>query len=226
MLPLRPLRPLRCKILIFHARRVIIFTLDHSLRACRHHPDPCPAGFLGAIAPEAERDSRAADRAGKCGPPDSFLGTLDLAENRSGLLRLTKSSQRTKWLQFQYRWLTGMSEQATWDEVIFDGSSGVVELKRKEKVTSFPFSKFSAIRMRELSQGEAGSLWHMELLAAEGRNVLFATSSATARLSLRIPQAWPEPSRRSLRFQFRQSWRATSGRPAGRQKVCREMTMV
>ena len=114
---------------------------------------------------------------GKCGSAESFLGTLDLAENRSGLLRLTKSSQRTKWLQFQYRWLTGLSHQATWDEVVFDGSRGVIELKRKEKVTSFPFSKFSAIRMREISQGESGSLWHMELLAVEGKNVLFATSS-------------------------------------------------
>jgi hypothetical protein len=114
---------------------------------------------------------------GKCGPAESFLGTLDIAEHRPGLLRLTRSSQKTKWLQFQYRWLTGLSEQATWDEVLFDGSRGVIELKRKEKVTSFPFSKFSAIRMRELSQGEAGSLWHMELLAVEGRNVLFATST-------------------------------------------------
>ena len=114
---------------------------------------------------------------GKCGPPDSFLGTLDLAENRPHLLRLTKSSQRTWWLQFQYRWLTGQSEQATWDEVLFDGSRGVVELKRKEKVTSYPFSKFSAVRMREIFQGEGGSLWHMELLAVEGKNVLFATSN-------------------------------------------------
>jgi len=114
---------------------------------------------------------------GKCGPAESFIGTLDLSENRPGLLRLTKSSQRTKWLQFQYRWLTGSSQQATWDEVLFDGSRGVVELKRKEKVTAFPFSKFSAIRMREISQGEGGSLWHMELLAVEGKNVLFASSA-------------------------------------------------
>jgi len=114
---------------------------------------------------------------GKCGPAESFIGTLDLSENRPGLLRLTKSSQRTKWLQFQYRWLTGSSQQATWDEVLFDGSRGVVELKRKEKVTAFPFSRFSAIRLREISQGEGGSLWHMELLAVEGKNVLFATSA-------------------------------------------------
>lgn len=114
---------------------------------------------------------------GKCGPPDSFLGTLDLAENRPGLLRLTKGTQRTKWLQFQYRWLAAVGEQATWDEVLFDGSRGVVELKRKDKVTSHPFSKFSAIRMREIFQGEAGSLWHMELLTVEGKNVLFATSA-------------------------------------------------
>jgi hypothetical protein len=114
---------------------------------------------------------------GKCGSAESFLGTLDLAENRPGLLRLTKGSQRTKWLQFQYRWLTGSSQQATWDEVAFDGARGVVELKRKEKVASYPFSKFSAIRMREISQGEGGSLWHMELFAQEGKNVLFATSA-------------------------------------------------
>jgi len=113
---------------------------------------------------------------GKCGPAESFPGTLDISENRPGLLRLAKISQKTKWMQFQYRWLTGLSQQATWDEVLFDGSRSVVELKRKEKVTSYPFSKFSAIRMREISQGEGGSLWHVELLAVEGKNVLFATS--------------------------------------------------
>ena len=114
---------------------------------------------------------------GRCGPPESFLGTLDIAEKRPHLLRLTKSSQQAKWLQFQYRWLAAVGAQATWDEVIFDGSRGVVELKRKGKVTSYPFSKFSAIRMREFYQGEAGCLWHMELLAVQGKNVLFATSA-------------------------------------------------
>jgi len=118
---------------------------------------------------------------GKCGPADVFEGTLDVAENRPSLLRLTKNSRRTKWLQFQYRWLTGLSQQATWDEVLFDGARGVVELQRKGKVTSFPFPKFSAIRMREISQGEGGSLWHMELLAVEGKNVLFATSARGGR---------------------------------------------
>jgi len=114
---------------------------------------------------------------GKCGPAESFLGTLDISEKRPGLLRLAKSSQKTKWLQFQYRWLTGLSSQATWDEVLFDGSRGLVELKRKQRVSSYLFSKFSAIRLREISQGEAGSLWHMELLAVEGKNVVFATSA-------------------------------------------------
>ena len=118
---------------------------------------------------------------GKCGPANSFLGTLVVEEDRPGFLRLAKSTQQARWLQFQYRWLTGVSEQAAWDEVIFDGSRGVVELKRKEKITSLPFSKFSAIRMREISQGEAGSLWHMELLAVEGKNVLFATSTRNDR---------------------------------------------
>jgi hypothetical protein len=114
---------------------------------------------------------------GKCGPADSFLGTLDISEHRPGLLRLARISEKTRWLQFQYRWLTGLSQQATWDEVLFDGSRGVVQLKRKAKITSYPFSKFSAIRMREISQGEAGSLWYMELLAVEDKNVLFATSA-------------------------------------------------
>ena len=114
---------------------------------------------------------------GTCGSVQAFLGTLDIAENRSGFLRLTKSSRRTKWLQFQYRWLAGVGEQATWDEVAFDGSRALVELKRKEKVTSYPFSRFSAIRMREIYQGEAGSLWHMELLAVQGKNLLFASSA-------------------------------------------------
>jgi hypothetical protein len=31
--------------------------------------------------------------------------------------------------------------------------------------------------MREIFQGESGSLWHMELLAVEGKNLLFATSA-------------------------------------------------
>jgi len=118
---------------------------------------------------------------GRCGPANSFLGTLVVGEDRPGFLRLAKSTQQAKWLQFQYRWLTGVREQAAWDEAIFDGSRGAIELKRKEKITSLPFSKFCAIRMREISQGEAGSLWHMELLAVEGKNVLFATSTRNDR---------------------------------------------
>lgn len=50
---------------------------------------------------------------GKCGPANSFLGTLDVMEDRPGLLRLVNSPLRTKWLQFQYSWLTAVREQAT-----------------------------------------------------------------------------------------------------------------
>jgi len=114
---------------------------------------------------------------GRCGPANSFLGTLVVEEDRPGFLRLAKSTQQAKWLQFQYRWLTGVREQAAWDEAIFDGSRGAIELKRKEKITSLPFSKFCAIRMRELYQGEAGSLWHLELLAVQSKNILFASSA-------------------------------------------------
>ena len=114
---------------------------------------------------------------GKCGPPISFEGTLNIEENRAGFLRLSKSTDQSKWLQFQYRWLSAIREQAGYDEVIFDGSRAAVDLRKKDKVISLPFAKFSAVRMRELSQSEAGSLWHFDLVTVEGQNVLFATSA-------------------------------------------------
>jgi hypothetical protein len=114
---------------------------------------------------------------GKCGPATSFEGTLNIEENRPGFLRLSKSTDQAKRLQFQYRWLSAVREQAGYDEVIFDGSRAVVDLRKKDRVSILPFAKFSAVRMRELSQSEAGSLWHFDLVAAEGKNVLFATSA-------------------------------------------------
>jgi hypothetical protein len=114
---------------------------------------------------------------GKCGPAISFEGTLVVEENRSGFLRLSKSTDHAKWLRFQYRWLSAIREQAGYDEVIFDGLRAVVDLRKKDKVTRLPFAKFSAVRMRELSQSEAGSVWHFDLVAVEDKNVLFATSA-------------------------------------------------
>ena|ERR1700739_1072083 len=114
---------------------------------------------------------------GKCGPAISFEGTLHIEENRPGFLRLSKSTDQAKWLQFQYRWLSAIREQAGYDEVIFDGSRATVDLRKKDKVNSLPFGKFSAVRMRELSQSEAGSVWHFDLVAVDGKNVLFATSA-------------------------------------------------
>lgn len=113
---------------------------------------------------------------GKCGPVTSFEGTLDVEQANQGFLRLTKTDEARR-LQFRYRWLSAIREQASYDEVIFDRSRHVVELRRKDKVTALPFGKFSAIRMRELSQQEAGSLWHFDLVEAEGNYVLFVSSA-------------------------------------------------
>ena len=113
---------------------------------------------------------------GKCGPVSSFAGTLDVEQAGAGFLRLVKTDEAGR-LQFKYRWLSAIREQADYDEVIFDGSQHVVELKKKNKVIRMPFGRFSAVRMRELSQSEAGSLWHFDLVAVEGKYVLFASSA-------------------------------------------------
>lgn len=113
---------------------------------------------------------------GKCGPVSSFEGTLAVEQSGSGYLRLATTEQ-AKSLQFRYRWMSAIREQAGYDEVIFDRSRHVVELKRKDKVTMLPFARFSAIRMREISQQEAGSLWHFDLVETGGKYVLFVSTA-------------------------------------------------
>lgn len=113
---------------------------------------------------------------GKCGPVSSFEGTLGVEQTSPTFLRLA-STEEARRLQFKYRWLSAIREQASYDEVIFDASRHLIELRHKDKLTSVPFGRFSAVRMRELSQQEAGSLWHFDLVGAEGRNVLFVSSA-------------------------------------------------
>ena len=113
---------------------------------------------------------------GKCGPVSSFAGTLAVEQAGSGFLRLVKNDEAAR-LQFKYRWMSAIREQAGYDEVTFNVSQHLVELKKKDKVTRLPFGNFSAIRMRELSQQESGSLWHFDLVAANGKNVLFVSSA-------------------------------------------------
>ncbi len=113
---------------------------------------------------------------GKCGPVSSFGGTLAVEQAGSGLPRLVKNDEAAR-LQFKYRWMSAIREQAGYDEVTIDRSRHVIELKEKDRVTSLPFGRFSAVRMQELSQGEAGSLWHFDLVAVEGKNVRFVSSA-------------------------------------------------
>jgi len=113
---------------------------------------------------------------GKCGPVSSFAGTLAVEQAGSEFLRLVKNDEAAR-LQLKYRWMSAISEQADYDEVTFDGSQHVVELKKKDKVIRMPFGRFSAVRMRELSQSDAGSLWHFDLVATDGKNVLFVSSA-------------------------------------------------
>lgn len=113
---------------------------------------------------------------GKCGPITSFEGTLAVEQASPGFLRLTKNAQACQ-LQFRYRWLSAIREQAGYDTVIFDRSRHVVEMKKKDKVTMVPFGKIFAIRMRELYQMDAGSLWHFDLVEAEGKYLMFASSA-------------------------------------------------
>ena len=113
---------------------------------------------------------------GKCGPITSFEGTLAVEQAGQGFLRLTKTDAAQR-LQFKYRWLSAICEQADYDQVTFDARQHVVELKKKEKVIHLPFANLSAIRMRELYQGDSGSLWHFDLLAADGKIVMFISSA-------------------------------------------------
>jgi hypothetical protein len=84
-------------------------------------------------------------------------------------------------LQFKYRWLSAIREQADYDEVTFDIRQHLVELKRKNKVTRLRFGNFSAIRMREIYQENSGSLWHFDLLARDGKHVMFVSSARGSR---------------------------------------------
>jgi hypothetical protein len=58
----------------------------------------------------------------------------------------------------------------------------VVELVRENKRNSMPFAEFSSIRMREdavsIQRGlvRHGSIWHVELLSAEGSPLVFLSS--------------------------------------------------
>ena len=113
---------------------------------------------------------------GKCGPISSFEGTLAVEQAGQGFLRLVKTEE-AKRLQFKYQWLSFIREQADYDEVTFDVRQHLIELKRKGKVTRMPFGNFSAIRMREIHQGDSGSLWHFDLLAANGKYVMFVSSA-------------------------------------------------
>lgn len=113
---------------------------------------------------------------GKCGPITSFEGTLAVEQTSPGFLRLVKNEEASR-LQFRYRWLSAIREQAGYDEVTFDKSQHVVELKKKEKITRLPFGKFSAIRMRELFHEDIGSLWHFDLVEAKGKYVMFVSTA-------------------------------------------------
>jgi len=114
--------------------------------------------------------------AGKCGPASSFEGTLTVEQTGQGFLKLTRDDEAGR-MQFRYRWLSAIREQADYDEVTFDASQHVVELKKKSKVNRMPFGRFAAIRMRELSQQEAGSLWHFDLVETERKYVVFLSSA-------------------------------------------------
>jgi hypothetical protein len=106
----------------------------------------------------------------------AFRGTLAVEESRPGFPRLCKSTAQARSLQFQYRWLVGNGRQAVFDEVTFDASRRLVELKRKDKHNSAPFSEFLAIRMREVSGKHAISIWHVELVPRKGAATPFVTS--------------------------------------------------
>jgi len=117
------------------------------------------------------------------GSPSAFRGSLAVEESQPGsCLRLRKSTRAARWLQFRYRWLMGVGKQGVFDEVKFDSSRRLVEMKKGAKQTTAGFSEFSAIRMRENSAGRGGgSLWHIELLAHGGRAIPFVSSEIDSR---------------------------------------------
>lgn len=113
---------------------------------------------------------------GKCGPITSFEGTLAVEQSSPGFLHLVKNEQAGQ-LQFRYRWLSFISEQAGYDEITFDGKVHVIELKTKDRVTRMPFGRFSALRMREIYQEDSGSLWHFDLVESRRKYVLLVSSA-------------------------------------------------
>ena len=60
----------------------------------------------------------------------------------------------------------------------FDGRRRVVEVARRDQVTAFSFSDFSAILMREFGRGKYGMSWEIGLVRQAGRNVLVTISAA------------------------------------------------
>lgn len=111
-------------------------------------------------------------------------GTLAVDEWKpASFLRLRKSTPAARGLQLQYR-LFGLGPQAVLDEVVFDRSRCVVELKRKNKFIRASFSEFSAVRMREISQGRGGCLWHIELVPFNGKPRPFISSVRGERSSI------------------------------------------
>ena len=117
-------------------------------------------------------------RQNEFGSPHDFDGTLAVEEHRPGsYIRFCKSTKAARNMQFTYRWLIGIGPQAAYDEVSFDRSQRVVELKRKN-CKAFGFADFQAIRMREVAGGRGGgSLWHVELVPQKGTSPIpFVTS--------------------------------------------------
>ena len=106
----------------------------------------------------------------------AFRGTLVVEESGPGFLRLRKSTAQARSLQFQYRWLVGIGRQAIFDEVTFDATRRLVELRKSDKLKSAPFSEFSAVRVREVSGKHAISIWHVELVPMKGTTIPFVTS--------------------------------------------------
>lgn len=116
---------------------------------------------------------------GEFGSPLDFHGTLVIVEHRPGsYVRFSKSTKEARQRQFEYRWLVGLGRQATFDEVTFDRSRQVVELKRKSS-RSLSFLDFQAIRMREVARSRGnGSYWHVELIPKKGEAIPFLTSQS------------------------------------------------
>jgi hypothetical protein len=114
--------------------------------------------------------------------PLGFMGTLAVEEYKPGvLLRLARSTNAARNLQWRYRWL-GVGRQAMLDEVSFDRYAGVVRLRKKDTETSASFLEYSAIRMREVTAGRGGiSTWHVELVRRAGRITPFVTSVSGSR---------------------------------------------